>query len=43
VQAVGAGLLYLLLFLALAIGPAERNWYLAKIRQVIGLQRLPAA
>ncbi len=43
VQAVSAGLIYALLFLALAIGHTERNWYLAKIRQVIGLQRLPAA
>ena len=36
-------LFYALLFLALAIGRTERNWYLAKIRQVMGLQRLPAA
>lgn len=43
VQAVSAGLIYALLFLAVAIGRTERNWYLAKIRQVIGLQRLPAA
>jgi O-antigen/teichoic acid export membrane protein len=41
-EAVGAGLLYALLFLALAIGRTERNWYLGKIRQVIGLERLPA-
>jgi O-antigen/teichoic acid export membrane protein len=43
VQAVSAGLIYAVLFLALAIGSTERNWYLAKIRQVIGLQGMPAA
>jgi hypothetical protein len=43
VQAVSAGLLYAILFLSLAIGRTERNWYLAKLRQVIGRERLPAA
>lgn len=43
VQAVSAGLIYAILFLSLAIGRTERNWYLAKLRQVIGLERLPAA
>jgi len=43
VQAVSAGLLYAILFLSLAIGRTERNWYLAKLRQVIGRERVPAA
>lgn len=43
VQAVSAGFIYVILFLSLAIGRTERNWYLAKLRQVIGLERLPAA
>jgi O-antigen/teichoic acid export membrane protein len=42
-QAIGAALIYSFLFLSLAIGRTERNWYVAKIRQVIGFQRLPAA
>ena len=36
VQAVSAGLIYAILFLSLAIGRTERNWYLAKVRQVLG-------
>jgi O-antigen/teichoic acid export membrane protein len=43
VQAVSAGLIYAILFLSLAIGSTERSWYLAKIRQVMGMQRMPAA
>ena len=38
-ESIGAGLFYLILFLFLAIGPEERNWYLAKIHQVVPLQR----
>jgi Na+-driven multidrug efflux pump len=43
VQAVSAGLIYAILFLTLAIGSTERDWYLTKVRQVTGWQRLPAA
>ena len=43
VQAVSAGLLYAILFSSLAIGRTERNWYLAKLRQIFGLERVPAA
>ena len=43
VQAVSAGFIYAILFLSLAIGRTERNWYLAKLRQIIGRERLPAA
>lgn len=43
VQAVSAGLIYAILFLSLAIGRTERNWYLAKLRQIVKLERLPAA
>ena len=42
-QAVSAGLIYAILFLSLAIGRTERDWYMAKVRQVIGWQRVPAA
>jgi O-antigen/teichoic acid export membrane protein len=42
-QATGAALIYSFLFLSLAIGRTERDWYVAKIRQIIGVQRLPAA
>jgi len=43
VQSMSAGLIYAILFLSLAIGRTERDWYLTKIRQVVGLQRVPAA
>ena len=36
VQAASAGLIYVILFLSLAVGRTERNWYLAKVRLVIG-------
>jgi O-antigen/teichoic acid export membrane protein len=42
-QATGAALIYSLLFLSLAIGRTERDWYVAKIRQIIGRKRVPAA
>jgi hypothetical protein len=42
-QATGAALIYSLLFLSLAIGHTERDWYVAKIRQIIGRKRVPAA
>jgi O-antigen/teichoic acid export membrane protein len=41
-QATGAALIYSLLFLSLAIGRTERDWYVAKIRQIIGRQRVSA-
>jgi hypothetical protein len=43
VQAIGAALIYAGLFLSLAIGSAEREWYVAKIRQVFGLHHVRAA
>jgi hypothetical protein len=35
-------LIYAILFLSLAIGRTERDWYVAKVRQVIGWQRAAA-
>jgi len=43
VQAICAALIYAGLFLSLAIGRAEREWYVAKIRQVFGWHRVRAA
>ena len=42
-QVVVAASIYLILFLSLAIGRSEREWYLTKIRQVVKLQRVRAA
>lgn len=42
-QALGAGSIYAILFLSLAIGKTEREWYLTKFRQVVKLQSVRAA
>ena len=41
-EALGAGLVYAILFLVFAINHDERNWYFLKIRHVINLQRSQA-
>jgi O-antigen/teichoic acid export membrane protein len=42
-QAVAASVLYAALFLFLAIHRSERDWYLSKIKQMFGWQRVAAA
>ena len=43
VQAVGAGALYALVFLWLAIGREERTWYFDKIKRILGGRRAAVA
>lgn len=42
-QGIAAGILYTALFLFLAIGRSERDWYLSKVKQLFGWQRVAAA
>jgi Na+-driven multidrug efflux pump len=43
VQAIAAGMLYLLLFFAFAIGRKDRTYYIAKVLELTGRRPLPTA